>query len=192
MNIEKSWYNQGRTRKLTDYIVLYIRTSSETHPEYNILSFDEQLKAAEKYADIHNYEIKHISVDKGISGKSVDNREGLKEALFFIDDNDIFMFYSLSHLSTDTKQCLDMINKIELRGAIIVSLTQKIDTVTPIGKLRLSIMASIAEYKTTQPLENIEDSIVPLLSNQLNTNLPTVQLTLELVKNIELTSITKN
>ena len=102
------------------------------------------------------------------------------------------MFYSLSHLSTDTKQCLDMINKIELRGAIIVSLTQKIDTVTPIGKLRLSIMASIAEYKTTQPLENIEDSIVPLLSNQLNTNLPTVQLTLELVKNIELTSITKN
>ena len=140
-------------------IILYIRVSTKNQLGPEHLSLNHQIEKAQKYAQYHDYTIKKIFRDEGKSARSINGRKGLKNALNYIKIGNIFVVYSMSRLSRNVKEFLQLINKISEKGATLVSLTEEIDTKSPTGKLMINIMASFNQFESDSTSSRTKDII---------------------------------
>lgn len=81
-----------------------------------------------------------------ISG-SKKEREGLKELLEYARAGDIIVVYRLDRLGRSLKDLIHIMNQFEERKLGFKSLTEHIDTTTPIGKLVFQISGAFAEFE---------------------------------------------
>lgn len=86
-------------------------------------------------------------MDAGISGKSMDKRQGLKDALAAVKKGGVLVVYSLSRLARSTKDTLAISEQLDKAGADLVSLTEKIDTTGAAGKMMFRMLAVLAEFE---------------------------------------------
>lgn len=128
-------------------------------------SIDAQIDKIKKWADYHDYELVHIFVDDGISGKKVINRPKLKQALESLERGTAFVFYSLSRVSRNTIDTLTIADYIDKKGADMVSISEKIDTTESTGKMIFSILAALNQFERDQISERTKLVIDYLRSN---------------------------
>lgn len=101
--------------------------------------------------------IERIYLDKQ-SGKNCD-RPQLAEMLSFVRDGDIVVVESISRLARNTRDLLDIVEKLTAKNAVFVSLKENIDTNTVSGKFMLTVFGAMAELERGYILERQAEGI---------------------------------
>ncbi|MDR2360435.1 MAG: recombinase family protein [Oscillospiraceae bacterium] len=86
-----------------------------------------------------------IFVDKQ-SGKDA-NRPQLQELLDAVRRGDTVIVESVSRLARNTRDLLDIVERLTAKGVDFISQKEKIDTTTPTGKFMLTVFGAVAELE---------------------------------------------
>jgi DNA invertase Pin-like site-specific DNA recombinase len=74
-------------------------------------------------------------------------RKGLEKALAFIRPGDTLVVWKLDRLGRSLKDLIETLNLLKERGVDFISLTERIDTSTPGGKLIFHLRGALAEFE---------------------------------------------
>src|SRR5579859_6718075 len=74
-------------------------------------------------------------------------RKGLEQLLAFARSGDTVVVWKLDRLGRSLKDLIETLNLLKDRGVDFISLTEKIDTTTPGGKLIFHLMGALAEFE---------------------------------------------
>lgn len=90
---------------------------------------------------------------------SVAKREHLEDALTFIREGDIIMVTRLDRLARSVKHLLEIVDRIQDKGASLRILDMNLDTSTATGRMILQVVGSIAEFERRILLERQREGI---------------------------------
>ena len=142
----------------------YVRVSTTKQAQDGV-SIDAQIERINLWASYHDYEIAHIFIDEGISGKSMLKRKELQNALAMLEKGMVFVFYSLSRVSRNTIDALTIAERINAAGADMVSLSENIDTTGATGRMIFSILAVFSQFERDQVSERTKMALDYLRTN---------------------------
>jgi len=125
--------------------IAYIRVSTVEQNE------QRQIETMEKY------NIEKWFTEK-VSAKDT-NRPKLKEMLEFAREGDTVHIHDFSRLARSTKDLLDIVEILNMKGVNLVSNKENIDTSTPTGKLMLTMIGAINEFERANLLERQREGI---------------------------------
>ena len=86
-----------------------------------------------------------VFIDR-MSGKSTDRPE-LKRMMNFVREGDVVMVESISRFARNTRDLLELVEKLAAKGVEFVSKKEAIDTTTPTGKFMLTVFGAVAELE---------------------------------------------
>ena len=125
----------------------YIRVSTEDQATEGV-SLDAQHARIVTWCEANSYQLIHVHVDAGLSGKRADNRPGLQDALTdACRRKAALVVYSLSRLARSTRDALSISDRLDRAGADLVSLSERIDTTSAAGKMLFRVLAVLAEFE---------------------------------------------
>jgi DNA invertase Pin-like site-specific DNA recombinase len=99
----------------------------------------------------------NIFMDKQ-SGKNT-ARPGLQKLLSTVKVGDTVIVESVSRFARNTKDLLDLIDKLTAKGVEFISQKEKIDTSTPTGKFMLTVFGAVAELERGYTLQRQREGI---------------------------------
>ncbi len=139
--------------------ILYTRVST-TKQVVDGVSLENQERRLHQYAGLHNYNDLDLITDEGFSGKNT-NRLGFNQVMQLVKENkcNAVIVYSLSRFArntVDTLKCIELMNKKEIA---FHSLTEQIDTTTPIGRFFLTTLAGLAQLEREQIAERTKSAL---------------------------------
>ena len=114
----------------------YIRVSSK---EQNTVR--QEVKATE-----HNIPLENVYIEKA-SGKNVTDRPVLTNLMAILKSGDKIIVDSISRFARNTKDLIDLVEQLNNKGVIFVSLKEAIDTITPTGMFMLTIFGAVAQLE---------------------------------------------
>jgi DNA invertase Pin-like site-specific DNA recombinase len=87
--------------------------------------------------------------DAGISGKSMDGRDALADALAFVEGQrgSILVVAKLDRLTRSLRDFAELLERSRRRGWALVALDLNVDTSSPSGEMLASVVASVAQYE---------------------------------------------
>lgn len=104
---------------------------------------DTQIHAVESL-----YKIDKWFTDSATSGTTKGrNREGLGSLLSYARDGDKVVVYSIDRLGRDTIDVLTTVEELRNKGVAVMSHREGFDLSTDVGKLMLTMLASLAELE---------------------------------------------
>lgn len=142
----------------------YVRVSTSKQVTDGV-SIEAQSEKIKQWANFHEYELVHIFCDEGISGKEIKNRAGLQSALDALEKGMVFVFYSLSRISRNTIETIEIGDLISKKGADMVSLSEKIDTTGAAGRMIFNLLAVLNEFERDQIAERTRFAMQHLKAN---------------------------
>lgn len=99
----------------------------------------------------------NIFTDKQ-SGKNT-ARPALQELMETVKNDDTVIVESVSRFARNTKDLLDLIDKLTAKGVEFVSQKENIDTSTPTGKFMLTVFGAVAELERGYILQRQREGI---------------------------------
>ncbi|MCB2291572.1 recombinase family protein [Clostridium sp. CS001] len=93
-----------------------------------------------------------------VSGKDT-NRPKLQEVIKFARKGDTIFIHSLDRLARSTKDLLDIVEQLQMKGIHLVSSKESIDTNTATGKLMLTMIGAINTFERENMLERQREGI---------------------------------
>lgn len=136
----------------------YIRVSTNYQVDDG-LSLEFQEKEIRDYAKSNKLELVKIYSDKGKSGRQIKGRKQLEEVLEIMKTGEILLLYSLSRLARNSRECKNILYEIDKKGCSFVSIKQKLETVTPIGKAMVGMTAVFDELESDIISERVKDGM---------------------------------
>ena len=130
----------------------YIRVSTQGQADEGV-SLAAQRAKIEAWCSLNDAELVAVFEDAGISGASMNGREGLHAALKATTKGMALVTYSISRLARNTRDMLDIAERLEKKGADLVSLSERIDTTTASGRMVFRMLAVLAEFERDQAKE---------------------------------------
>jgi site-specific DNA recombinase len=126
---------------------LYLRVSTEEQALTGV-SLSAQKQKLEEYCKFNEWKIVGSYVDAGMSGGTL-NRPQLQKLIEDCEKNflDVLLVYKLDRLSRSLRDIILTIDELRSYGVDFVSLTEQIDTTTPVGKLMFHIIGAFAEFE---------------------------------------------
>jgi len=143
---------------------VYTRKSSEEGLEQEFNSLDAQREACEAYIASQRSQgwvLVHDRYDDGgVSGGTLE-RPALRRLMQDIEDGlvDVVVVYKIDRLSRSLSDFAKMVEVFDRNGVTFVSVTQKFNTTTSMGRLTLNILLSFAQFEREVTAERIRDKI---------------------------------
>ena len=125
--------------------VFYIRCSTDEQNESRQVESAKQLN------------IEKVFTDKA-SGKNAD-RKSLNEMLDFVREGDCVYVSDISRIARNTRDLLNIVDKLKDKGVDFISLKENIDTTTPQGKFMLTVFGAMAELERESILQRQREGI---------------------------------
>ena len=104
-----------------------------------------------------------VFIDR-MSGKSTDRPE-LKRMMNFVREGDVVMVESISRFARNTRDLLELVEKLTAKGVEFVSKKEAIDTTTPTGKFMLTVFGAVAELEREYILQRQREGIAIAKAN---------------------------
>tara|TARA_R110000868_G_scaffold38668_1_gene135186 strand:+ start:710 stop:1264 length:555 start_codon:yes stop_codon:yes gene_type:complete len=90
---------------------------------------------------------------------SVTRRDGLEQALDYLREGDQLTVTKLDRLARSIRDLMDIVERINAKGASLRILAMDLDTASATGKLMLGILGSVAEFEREIMLERQREGI---------------------------------
>jgi site-specific DNA recombinase len=105
------------------------------------------------------YNLVEVYEDRGISGMSIDKRDGYRDMLEYLLNNEIdgIIVYSLSRLGRRMKDVIGFLDVLKRSGKSFYSIKENLNNEDKIGSLIVNIMSSINEFEVENIRERIRD-----------------------------------
>jgi site-specific DNA recombinase len=133
--------------------IAYVRVSTAGQVEDGV-SLEAQRSKITAWCEVMGYELVQTFADEGISGHSMDKRPGLQSAVDAVcASGGVLVVLSLSRLARNTRETLELGERLAKAGADLVSLSEKIDTTSAAGKMIFRMLAVLAEFERDQVSE---------------------------------------
>ena len=123
----------------------YIRVSTEEQ------NYESQMEA------MKDLEFAKVFTEKR-SAKDT-NRPELQNMLDYVREGDTVYVKDFSRLARSTKDLLNIIDILENKKVKLISIKEKLDTITPAGKLMVTMLGAIYEFERANLLERQKDGI---------------------------------
>lgn len=138
-------------------VAIYCRVSTEEQASEGY-SISAQLQTLRQYASLYGWQIAEEYVDEGISGKDIKGRPAMQRLISDIDKDKFqaVIVWKISRLSRNMLDTLMLLDKFEYYDVKFISYSENFDTSSPIGKLVVQLMASIAEMERNTLSENVK------------------------------------
>jgi DNA invertase Pin-like site-specific DNA recombinase len=137
----------------TPTAIAYVRVSTTGQVEDGV-SLDAQRSKIAAWCDVMGYSLAETYADEGISGHSMEKRPGLQAAVDAVcATGGVLVVYSLSRLARNTRETLELGERLNKARADLVSLSEKIDTTSAAGKMVFRMLAVLAEFERDQVSE---------------------------------------
>jgi len=136
----------------------YIRVSTEQQANEGV-SLEAQKTKIAAWCITNGYDLVQVYTDAGISGKSMDKRPGLQDALKSLSKDMALVTYSLSRLARSTKDAISIGETVAKKKADMVSLSERIDTTTAAGKMMFQMLAVLAEFERNLVAERTTNAL---------------------------------
>ena len=107
--------------------------------------------------------VDQIFIDR-MSGKNTDRPE-LKRMMNFVRAGDMVIVESISRFARNTRDLLDLVERLTAKGVEFVSKKETIDTTTPSGKFMLTIFGAVAELEREYILQRQREGIAIAKAN---------------------------
>jgi DNA invertase Pin-like site-specific DNA recombinase len=98
------------------------------------------------------------------SGKNTDRPE-FQKMITTVKPGDVLVIHELSRLGRSLRDLILTADKLREMGVELVSLSEKIDTTNPWGRLAFNIFGSMAEFARELTLESINEGIAVAKAN---------------------------
>lgn len=96
--------------------------------------------------------------EEKVSAKDT-NRPELQKLLEFCRQGDVIVVHDFSRLARNTKDLLDIVERLNDKGVTLISNKENIDTSTPSGKLMLTMIGAIYQFERENLLERQREGI---------------------------------
>lgn len=127
-----------------------------------------RVSTAEQHVERQKQILQELGAEKTFvdvcSGKNTD-RPALREMLNFARDKDVIICESISRLARNTRDLLELTDKLAEQGVGFVSQKENIDTTTPTGKFILTVFGAIAELEREYILQRQAEGIAIAKAN---------------------------
>lgn len=136
----------------------YVRVSSVTQKIKNN-SIPLQKRKINDYCKLNDFELVEVYEDDGISGMSIDKREGYKKMITFLKENQIdgIVVWSLSRLGRRMKDVVEFMDYLKTNDIRFFSIKENLSNDDKIGSLIMNILGSINEFEVEVIRERIKD-----------------------------------
>ena len=139
----------------------YLRKSTEVHQAH---SLETQEKRIKEYCGLRG--LNDIVCYTDIMSGTKDDRPEFNKMLEEAQRGDLVVVYSLSRLSRSVKTCLEVIEKLENNGVKIASVSEAIDTSSPMGRFQVQLLAGLAELEVSILRGRITDAMRRLIADK--------------------------
>lgn len=123
---------------------------------------------------MENLGVEMLFIDKA-SGKNAERPE-LIRMMDFVRVGDTIVVEAISRFARNTRDLLDLVEKLSAKGVEFVSRKEAIDTTTASGKFMLTIFGAVAELERAYILERQREGIAIAKANGVYKGRPPVQL----------------
>ena len=107
--------------------------------------------------------VDEVYIDR-MSGKNT-NRPELQKMLEYVRKGDTVIVESISRFARNTRDLLELIEKLTAKGVEFVSKKEAIDTTTPTGKFMLTVFGAVAELEREYILQRQREGIAVAKAN---------------------------
>ncbi len=101
--------------------------------------------------------VDRVYIDR-MSGKTMDRPE-LKRIMNFVRESDTVIVESISRFARNTRDLLELVERLTAKQVEFVSKKEAIDTTTPTGKFMLTVFGAVAELEREYILQRQREGI---------------------------------
>lgn len=107
--------------------------------------------------------VEQVYIDR-MSGKNIDRPE-LKRMMNYVRQGDTVIVESISRFARNTKDLLELVEKLTAKQVEFISKKEAIDTTTPTGKFMLTVFGAVAELEREYILQRQKEGIAVAKQN---------------------------
>ena len=136
----------------------YIRVSTKLQSDKGN-SLNLQSSKIKDYSKLNDFNLIEIYEDRGISGMSIDKRDGYKEMIEYLTNNQIdgVVVWSLSRLGRRMKDVVEFMDTLKQNNINFFSIKENLSNNDKVGSLIMNILGSINEFEVEVIRERIKD-----------------------------------
>lgn len=138
-------------------VFIYVRVST-TRQKIEGQSIDAQILLLKNYCEYNNFEVIDVISDAGLSARTLNKREGLKEILIRADNKEFehLVIFSLSRMCRNTSDALSIVKQLDKNGIKFHSLSEKINTDSAMGNFFITVLSAISQLESDLKSEHIK------------------------------------
>lgn len=142
---------------IQEKVAIYARVSTEEQAEHGY-SIDAQKEVLAQYCRLYGKKIVGEYVDAGVSGKEMTKRRALQRLLSDAEEGKFseVIVWKINRMSRNTKDLLEIVDRLTKYNINFTSLSEKFDTSTPMGRFALQLMGSVGELERNTIVENVK------------------------------------
>lgn len=108
--------------------------------------------------------VDELFLDKA-SGKSAEQRPEIQRMMEYVRKGDTVVVESISRFARNTRDLLELVEKLTAKEVEFISQKEAIDTTTPTGKFMLTIFGAVAELEREYILQRQQEGIAIAKAN---------------------------